>query len=136
MGLEIARNRGIVVRCAHDGYQRLPGNPAHVRRWSFGESALVVEDRVLGKFGHAEARFHLHPSIELDDEFMASGRGEKVVLKLPQGQEIRFSVEGGVLRKEAAIWHSEFGYGEPNLCLVVDFSREVLRTHLEWGGTA
>ncbi len=132
MGLEVVCNGGIGVRCAHDGYRRLPGKPEHLRRWLFSEHALVVEDRVSGSFGRAEARFHLHPSVRLDEKCMDSGEGTKMVLQLPQGQKIHFSVEGGVLRKEATTWHPEFGCSEPNLCLVADFNRSVLRTHLKW----
>lgn len=132
VGLEVVCNGGIVVRCAHDGYHRLPGKPEHLRQWLFGPNSLVVEDRVSGNFGCAEARFHLHPSVRLDGNCIDSGEGAKVVLQLPQGQKIHFSVEGGVLRKEATTWHPEFGCSEPNLCLVVDFNSSVLRAHLKW----
>jgi uncharacterized heparinase superfamily protein len=132
VGLEVVYNGGIVVCCAHDGYRRLPGKLEHLRRWLFTENALVVEDRVSGSFGRAEARFHLHPSVKLDEHCKDSGGGAQVVLQLPQGQKIHVSVEGGALRKEAATWHPEFGRREPNLCLVVDFSRSALRTQFEW----
>ncbi len=130
--LEVVHNGGIVVSCAHDGYRRLPGKPEHLRRWLFRENALVVEDRVSGCYGHAEARFHLHPTVRLDETGMNSGGNAKVTLQLPQGQKICLTVEGGILRKEAATWHPEFGCSVPNLCLVVDFNRSVLRTHLKW----
>ncbi len=136
VGLEVVRNGGMtMVRCAHDGYRRLPGKPGHLRQWSFSGNALVVEDRVSGRFGRAAARFHLHPSIKLESG-MESGKCEKVALRLPKGQEIHFSVEGGLLRKETTTWHPEFGCSEPNLCLVADFNRSVLRTQLEWDSGA
>ena len=132
VGLEVMRNDAIMVRCAHDGYRRLPGKPEHLRRWLFKGNALVVEDRISGSFGHAEARFHLHPSIKLDENWLDFGKCGKVVLQLPQGQKIRFSVESGWLRKETTTWHPEFGCSEPNICLIADFNRSVLRTQLEW----
>jgi uncharacterized heparinase superfamily protein len=132
VGLAVVRNGGIMVCCAHDGYRRLPGKPEHLRWWSFRENALVVEDRVSGSFGRAEARFHLHPSVKLDEHCQDSGGGSKAVLQLPHGQKIHVSVEGGALRKEAATWHPEFGRRESNLCLVVDFNRSALRTQFEW----
>jgi len=134
VGLEVARNgRLIMVRCAHDGYRRLPGKPEHLRRWLFSGSSLVVEDLISGRFERAEARFYLHPSVTLVENYKDSGKGGKVMLQLPQGQKIRFSVEGGLLRKETTTWHPEFGCSEPNLCLVAEFNRSVLRTQLEWG---
>jgi len=136
VGLEVVRNGGIMVRCAHDGYRRLPSKPEHLRQWLFSENALVVEDRVSASYGHAEARFHLHPSVKLVETCMDPAGSAKVVLQLPQGQKIIFSVEGGVLRKEAATWHPEFGCSESTHCLVVDFNRSVLRTHLTWASVA
>ena len=66
VGLEIDRDEEPEVCCSHDGYERLPGRPQHMRRWSFGPHRLSVEDRISGTFGDAEARFHLHPSVRLE----------------------------------------------------------------------
>lgn len=133
-GLKVTRDAGIEVRCAHDGFRRLRGKPEHARMWRIDLNTLVIEDRVSGTFGHAEARFHLHPSIRLAaaDE---SGRGMALMLQLPQGQHVRLSVEGGVLRSEPSIWSPEFGRTEPNLCLVVEFGKSGLRTRIQWGST-
>ncbi len=130
--LEIKRNGRIIVRCAHNGYQHLPGNPDHSREWLFGENALVVEDRITGKFGHAEARFHLHPSVKIDKKIIPSSDNTKVLLQLPGGHKLQISVEGGVLRNQISTWHSEFGLSEPNICIAVFFNNSMIRTHLKW----
>lgn len=132
VGLEVVCKAEIVVRCAHDGYRCLSGKPVHERQWLFGENALAIDDHISGNFMQAEARFHLHPSVKLDEKYMESDGDTKVILRLPQGQKIRFSVEGGVLHKESATWHPEFGCSEPNVCLIADFNRTALRTRLEW----
>ena len=132
IGLQVARNGEFLVRCAHDGYRRLPGCPTHERRWSLGEGTLVVEDRILGSFRFAEARFHLHPSVRLAERDGNPNGEASVVLRLPQGQMLFMSVEGGVLRNEAAAWHPEFGRSEPNFCIVAHLNRSVLRTCIEW----
>ncbi len=132
MGLEVVRNGAIEVRCAHDGYKRLPGRPTHLRQWRFGERELVVEDRVSGSFDRAQARFHLHPSVRLDQAASNAAGSGSVVLQLAENQKIHFSVEGGALRTEASTWQPEFGVSEPNLCLVVDFTRPLIRTHIDW----
>lgn len=137
-GLEIKCNGEIGVRCAHDGYQRLPGKPKHLREWVFSERKLVVEDRVSGIFQHAEARFYLHPSVRVDADRPAPNVSNAVVLKLPQGQKVRFSVEGGSFREEPASWHPGFGSAEPNLCLLVSFEYpcSAVRSRIEWDGAA
>ena len=135
VGLKVTRDAGIGVCCAHDGFSRLPGKPQHARHWIVDANTLVVEDHVSGTFGRAEARFHLHPSIQLDSTVGESGRGTTVVLRLPQGQRVHFSVEGGVLRSESSVWSPEFGHTEANLCLVADLAQSDLRTLLRWDST-
>ena len=88
----------------------------------------MVEDRISGTFGGAEARFHLHPSVRSDQD------GSAAVLRLPRGERVRINVEGGTLRTEASTWHPEFGRTETTLCVVVRFDGPVIRTHLDWAG--
>jgi len=132
VGLEVARNGVVVVRCAHDGYERLPGKPRHARRWSIGPHALIVHDTLTGAFRCAQARFHLHPSVVVHD----GGDREGIVhLELPNGDMVRFSVTGGRLRQERTTWHPRFGVSQPNVCLAVDFSGPELGTEVRWSGT-
>jgi len=132
IGLEVRLEPAIEVRCAHDGFRRLPGKPEHTRHWLIGSSRLVIEDRVSGTVGRAEARFHLHPSIRIDANAGDDDQRKDVVVQLPQGQRVHFSVEGGVLRWEESVWSSEFGRTEANLCLVADLEGPVLRTRIQW----
>jgi uncharacterized heparinase superfamily protein len=135
VGLKVSRDGGVEVQCAHDGFRRLPGKPEHWRRWTTEPNVLVVEDRISGKFERAEAKFHVHPSVQLDSGDGESGLGRSVVLQLPQGQRARISVEGGAFRVEASVWVPEFGRTQPNLCLVAAFESSTLRTRVEWGDT-
>ena len=116
-----------IVSCAHDGFEKLK----HTRKWKFGGNELVVEDSVSGRFSQAEARFHLHPSVKIDEKSL-NGNGGAVVLQLADGQKIRFSVESGVLRMVAASWHPEFGRSDPNYCLSAHFHGSLLCTSIRW----
>ena len=141
VGLEIVRDRrsenrssqgdddlGPELRCSHDGFRRLPGRPRHMRRWSFGQHRLVVEDSISGTFADAEARFHLHPSVRLEQD------GSVAVLHLPKGQRVRIKVEVGALSTEASTWHPEFGRTETTVCVAVRFDGPLIRTHIDWAG--
>ena len=92
---------------------------------------MTVEDHVSGVFQHAEARFHVHPAVNLDQNSLAAG-GASVTLRLPGGQFARFVVESGRLRTEVTTWHPEFGRTVPNMCLVVDLDNALARIHLDW----
>lgn len=131
VGLEIVRNGGLTVRCSHDGYRWLPGNPRHTRQWSFGDNMLAVEDRISGSFETASARFHLHPSVAI-----LSKAGDAATLLLPRGQTVRVSVEGGKLRIDVATWHPEFGLAEPTVCFAVEFQRAMICTRIDWTDVA
>jgi uncharacterized heparinase superfamily protein len=131
VGLALVRHEEITVRCAHDGYRRLPGRPQHARQWSLDAGALVVRDTLSGTVRSAQARFYLHPQIVVHE----TARDDVVLLELPGGRRISFSVHGGRLRQERTVWHPEFGLAEPNVCLVVDLTGSALHTEVRWGPT-
>lgn len=128
------QGENVTITCAHDGYSRLSGKPVHRRQWTFRGTDLEIEDTVSGKFGKAEARFYLHPLVETEEIFMNSAGVQSVFLRMPKGQKILFSVEGGRLQSEAATWHPVFGGRVPNICLIAGLNSPVLRTRLSWAG--
>lgn len=113
----------IVVSCSHDGYQRLPGRPVHQREWCLGTNSLRVTDRVSGPFAHAIARFHLHPGIEV-----LAGQ----IMRLPGGEYVQWSVDGGVLNIVGSSWHPEFGMSVENQCIEIRFERPEVSFQLDW----
>lgn len=82
----------------HDGYRRLPGKVEHARQWSLGDGSLTVVDTLRGRFDRAEARYLFAPGVTL-----------------------RWQVEGGDAKMEAANWHPHFGESLPTRVLVVRF---------------
>lgn len=127
---EAARSpEGVRIACAHDGYRRLGGDAVHRREWRLEDGALVIEDRVRGRYASAVARFHLHPSVSCAiDEAGCSGR-----LRLAGGQEIRWSAAGGAARLERSFHAQEFGCRVPTQCIAVPIeSAQGARMRLEW----
>lgn len=127
VGLDVRDGSRIVVRCAHDGYRRLRGNPLHVRTWEFETQCLVVEDVVQGSFSRAAARWHLHPALTV-----AVHDATTAAIGLPTGVTVRMTSEGAPLRLEASTWHPEFGASIPSTCIVSDFRSGTVRTRLSW----
>ena len=117
-----------IVSCGHDGYHHLPGKPSHQRRWLFSKNMLLIDDQISGKFDRAQARFHLHPGIQLENTLNDTQK----TLLLPHGEIVQFSIEGGTLRTEETTWHPEFGIGLPNQCLVIEIDGARLRTQITW----
>lgn len=132
VGLEVLRNGNIEVRCAHDGYERLLRPRWHVRRWQFGACELMLEDSISGPFDHAQARFHLHPSVAVERGSPGAESSDVATLQVDGQHRIRFSVEGGALSIEPSTWHAEFGRSEPSFCLVVTFSGSRILTRIDW----
>lgn len=124
LDLRVLDGETAVVGCSHDGYRRLSGHPVHRRQWALGARELVITDELSGVFARAEARFHVHPSVSL-------APGEESILVLPGGQQVRFSVEGGMVRRVGSTWHPAFGASVPTKCLAVDFANR-LTTRLTW----
>ncbi len=126
-GLEIDETaEGIHVSCAHDGYKRLPGRVVHRREWNFEGQSLQVTDRVEGRFINAVARFHIHPSVKIEDH---GGNG---VLLLPDNKRVGWHVEGAEARVVPSRFHPEFGLSIPNACIEVTAAGPVFTTTFAW----
>lgn len=115
------------VKCAHDGYRRLPSKSVHWREWQWQNGRLVVRDRIEGAFNKARARYHFHP--ELDIKVDDAGRGRAV---LPSGQVVDWQVPNGQGKLVYGSWHPEFGLSIPNHCLEVDFAGPEVELVFSW----
>lgn len=109
------------ISCAHTGYMRLPGKPAHKRCWSLTETSLEIIDEIQGGFQNAVSLMHFHPDVEITS-FTSSKN--KIRLRLPNDQSITVIIEGGHCRIMDSTWHPEFGVSLANQCLEVEFIRE------------
>jgi uncharacterized heparinase superfamily protein len=119
----------IVVHGSHDGYRRLPGRNTHSRRWTFGPDSLQVDDTVSGRFQSAQARYHLHPAVVVQQ---LDPHARHAVLRLPGGQAIILDVNGASLRSDASVWHPRFGVGVANRCLTLNFEGGLVSTRIQW----
>jgi uncharacterized heparinase superfamily protein len=136
VSLTVEESDPIVIKCSHDGYDRLRGSPKHARTWMLTEDTLELEDRISGSFRRAEARFHLHPAIEVEDTTLETNGELVTVLRLPQGQRVRMKFGAGTVKREQSTWHPEFGRSEPNVCLVQEFNGATARTLISWSRNA
>jgi uncharacterized heparinase superfamily protein len=132
VGLSILGGETNAVRCSHDGYGRLRGSPQHTRTLMLTKNALIIEDEISGSFRRAEARFHLHPAIQVQDPAASGDLQGEVALRLHQGKSVHLHFEGGVLRREATTWHPEFGVSVPTTCLVNELRAEISRVRITW----
>lgn len=116
------------VACSHTGYCRLSGRPLHRRYWTLTETSLKITDKIQGQFEHAEARFHLHPDVEIID----SSSTNTLQLCLSNGQKISISLKNSKFNIIESTWHPEFGVTRPNKCLEAPFHQNTLTTTITW----
>jgi len=116
------------VRCAHNGYIRLPGKPTHHRTWRMDAHGLTVTDRLEGRHQSAEARFHFHPAVQVQ---MSSNQTQGTA-SLPDGTVMTWQLEHGRAQLEASSWHPRFGQAEPNVCLVMHLVDGRSTLHFRW----
>jgi uncharacterized heparinase superfamily protein len=91
----------VTAEATHDGYRRLPGRPAHRRRWSLTGAGLEVEDEVTGGKRHEIAlRWHLAPgaAVELhpDGAVVSTAAGDFPV-SVSASCPARLAVEPGMV---------------------------------------
>jgi uncharacterized heparinase superfamily protein len=104
--LEIGEAGGLSVRCAHDGYRRLPGRPVHRRAIEAGVNEVRIIDCIEGDGAHRMVgRFGFHPTIvpkQLDPNTL--------IFELPQGNVLQLTVSGAdSLEVEKGAFAPEFG---------------------------
>lgn len=118
----------IKISCAHDGYKRLSGKNMHSREWTFTKNNLMIQDHITGPFEVAEARYYLHPDIQINhikpDGITCCFSGDQQVMMYFIGAD-NFSVE-------SASWYPAFGAAFSNYCLVLKFKGNELLTQIEW----
>lgn len=131
VGLRVQHANGTTsteVRCAHNGYARLPGRPLHQRTWHMDAHGLAVTDQVEGPHRPAEARFHFHPALQVRmsaDPFTGTAM-------LPDGDTVTWQVERGQARLEPCTWHPRFGRAQPNVCLAVQLLGGTSTVRFHW----
>lgn len=104
--------QGIRVACSHTGYRRLPGRVTHRRVWQMDEQQLTIDDRLTGTFRQAEARFHLHPAVLLEQTQAGEWHWQKgTSAGVYRGQALSIGVQAGT-------FHPEFGLSIPNQAIV------------------
>lgn len=113
----------LTVKCSHDGFRRLKGQPVHTREWILTENDLMVRDTITGHFLVAEAFFHMHPSIGL-------GNGTAA---MPWGGVVRWSAKGVKWAVEPSTYHPEFGAVIPSWRLRMGFLGADAEILFKWG---
>lgn len=108
------RDDALILEGSHDGYKRFTGAPIHTRRWELRSGSLHVSDKLSDSRHTAEARYHLHPDIQV--AFDTNQTGEFI---LKDGKHVRWTAESGPARSERTTWHPEFGKSIENTCLVL-----------------
>lgn len=116
------------VSCSHDGYTRFRGGPIHTRSWCLEAKAIRVEDTLSNPEHSADARFHIHPNVDIETD----SEGKCGRLLLPNGIEMSWQCNGGQPRIEQTSWHPEFGITVSTSCLVVPLKDGRSNLSLTW----
>ncbi|WP_439633860.1 heparinase II/III family protein [Glycocaulis sp.] len=113
----------------HDGYRHRPGRPAHTRTIALDGQRLTIEDTISAPAGNpAEAVFHLHPDVSVQQDSEAHG-----TLTLPGGKRVIWQAEGGRARIAPSSWHPEFGMSLPANRLTVPLHAGRAQLTVSWG---
>lgn len=114
------------LTACHDGYRFLPGAPLHTREWTLTPTSLKITDSLsTNLFG--QARYHLHPSISVEQIQEGSGR-----IILEDGSILQWNAIGTTASLEKSSWHPEFGVSQSNLVLILPIINRSATLRLFW----
>ncbi|WP_245815213.1 heparinase II/III family protein [Shimia gijangensis] len=116
----------LLASASHDGYRRMVEGLDHRRDLHLTTNSLTIIDKI-SRLAPAEARYHLHPDVEVEMEDATSG-----CLILADGQCVMFSAQEGTVRLDRTTWHPEFGVSQDNKCLVISFDTQRADLILRW----
>lgn len=116
----------VSARGGHDGYRHLARGARHVREWQLDPARLIIRDTVTPGLD-AEARFHLHPDVAIEQTGPLQGR-----MTLNDGRQVSWSAQGAEVRIDPGSWHPEFGISLPGRCLVVTLADGSSALELDW----
>ncbi|MCO5091024.1 alginate lyase family protein [Bosea sp. (in: a-proteobacteria)] len=119
---------GATISCGHDGYERLPGRPRHLRTWQADSDRLIVTDRIEGGRHDARARFHLHPDVTVSE---GADPGTGLLARGPDAA-LRWRVLTGSHRIVPSSWHPEFGITRSSRCLEVELRNGESMVEFSW----
>jgi len=107
LGLHAERvGNTLLLRCGHDGYNRLSGKPIHYRTIEINNEDVVWRDEVLGRGHHRLIGYiPIHPEVVLEQMEKCRCR-----LTLPSGRSLMLSSDSGLEFSNQEGWYSpEFG---------------------------
>ena len=126
--LDKMKSGTLVFKGAHDGYQRLKGQPVHHRTITWSGETYLIDDRVEGAGRHnLESRLHIHPdlSVEVVDSNASIRAGSDLFATItPLG--------GGMLEITDGWYCPEFGLQQPCVVLISRFSKVPLPFSTGW----
>ena len=132
-GLEIKETAPgyLTVRCAHDGYRRLPGRPVHWREWCVKGNYLTIRDVIEGRYDSAAGHFHFYPSVIIENE-TSDSNGHLFSITMKGSEQINCCVQKGHAQIVSSTYHQEFGINIPNQCLEVELNNDVSHVSFSW----
>lgn len=117
---------GVTIRCAHDGYRRLPGGGDHIRTWVFASGRVTVTDSAT-PWAKSESHWHFAPGFTLT---VADGGSALVVTD--GSLSLRFSAEDAEWRVDRSTYSPRFGVSIPNWKAVARFTGPSPTVRIEW----
>lgn len=125
----LRQDDALIASAHHDGYSYLSGKPLHQRRFKLMDRCLKIEDAIVARHPislNAEARFHLHPNVQL---IRHDGRS---FLQLENGKLLTLNTSSESFRIETSTWHPEFGISIETICLILPLHDGLVSIEINW----
>ena len=114
------------ISSCHDGYERNFKKILHSRKWEITQNSVNIDDAIAGEFKKAEAFFHIHPDIKIEQS-----NPESANLFSENKLICTVSCPNHVVKVVDNLWSPEFGKELSSQTLYVELKTNELRTSID-----
>jgi len=118
----------VTFSACHDGYRKQ--GVLHCRKWVLSNNSLSIQDKLIGQFKRAVARYYLHPEIKIISDNI--GLTDFAVLKLLDGRNISVYSKNCKFLIKNSQYYPQFGLEIPNKCLEILFFMDCIEINFAW----
>lgn len=116
------------IEVSHSGYKHMKASPIHSRSYLHTCEHLHITDTISGDFHEAVGRLHIHPEIEIYEDFLV----KHLLLKVCHGKWVKLEFFDCHYEIQDFEYASDFGLTTKSKCVEYFITKSVANIRITW----